>query len=233
VLTQVRATAPLSAEAIRMEITILFFAGEIERPLAILEAETPRLKSSLLNFGRVYFASFSRDPERADRALTAMPEAERIIPGYPESYSMLTAMALDMTGRKDEARSLFLKVRTQIDASENSYPGGWSTNVPYSPVVLPGFLGDLKGVRAGVKDFEANARADAFADLDTHLAFAEAFSRAGDPETAFDYIGRITRVAGPSVYLRIKIIPAFDNVREHPRYAVLRTDYEAWAAAQE
>ena len=35
---------------------------------------------------------------------------------------------------------------------------------------------------------------------------------------------------GAGEILRLSIDPAFDTVRDHPRYLALKADYEAWAA---
>ena len=37
-------------------------------------------------------------------------------------------------------------------------------------------------------------------------------------------------VRGPYIYLRLSIDPAFDKVRDHPRYLAPKAAYEAWAA---
>ena len=42
----------------------------------------------------------------------------------------------------------------------------------------------------------------------------------------------MVEVRGPYIYLRLSIDPAFDQVREHPRYLALKADYEAWAAGR-
>jgi len=121
-------------------------------------------------------------------------------------------------------------ITSRIDASDVPYPEGWRANASYYPVELPGYLGDLEGVREAIADAETDLRPDAWAEIDYLRDFARALARAGDPETALDYIDRMVEVRGPYVYLRSKIDPAFDTLREHPRYLALKTNYEAWAA---
>jgi hypothetical protein len=40
----------------------------------------------------------------------------------------------------------------------------------------------------------------------------------------------MVKLRGPYIYLRLSVDPAFDKVRDNPRYLALKADYEAWAA---
>jgi len=111
------------------------------------------------------------------------------------------------------------------------YPEGWRANALYFPVDLPGYAGDLNGVRAAIADLEMNQRPDAWAEIDYQTAIARAVNMAGDPEAALDYIDRMVEARGPFVYLAISIDPAFDTLRTHPRYLKLKSNFEVWAKA--
>ena len=133
-------------------------------------------------------------------------------------------------GENEAARALFEEIKARIDSSDDPYPAGWRPNALYFPVDLPGYVGDLDGVRSAITAFEESRRADAWAEVDYLNSYARALLWAGAPEEALDYVDRMVEVRGPYIYLRLSVDPAFDAMREHPRYLALKADYEAWAA---
>lgn len=176
------------------------------------------------------FAVMTRDPDKIRRVLEEWPVDLRS-PGHaPETYNLSRAKALLALGENDAARELLLDIRARLDASTNPYPEGWQANALYLPTELPGLLGDLEGVRAALADFEARHRPDAWAELRHLPMFARALIRAGDVEAGFDYVDQLVERRAPWVYLMFTIDPAFDTVRDHPRYRALKANYEAWAA---
>ncbi len=179
---------------------------------------------------RAYYAVLTRDPEKIRMSLDKWPEKYRSPGNAPELYNISRAEALLMLGETVAAQALFQEIRARIDASEIPYPDGWRANAMYFPIELPGYVGDLDGVREEITRFEAQRRPDAWAEIDYLTEYARALARAGDPEAALDYLDRIVRVRGPYIYESLSIDPAFDTLREHPRYLKLKANYEAWAA---
>jgi tetratricopeptide (TPR) repeat protein len=180
---------------------------------------------------RLDTALMTRDPERIRSALEEWPEDLRS-PGYaPEVYNISRAEVMLALGETEAARALFEEIKARIDSSDNPYPEGWQANAMYFPVELPGYVGDLDGVRSAIAEFEDTRRPDAWAEIDYLRAYAQALLRAGAPDEALDYVDRMVEIRGPYVYLQLSIDPAFDGVREHPRYLALKAAYEAWAAA--
>jgi hypothetical protein len=92
-------------------------------------------------------------------------------------------------------------------------------------------LGDLEGVRAAERDFLANAPRDEYDRVSIYPDFCRAFLRAGDRERAAHYLDEAVKASGPWLYLRVAVDPAFDALRDHPRYLALKASYETWAAA--
>jgi tetratricopeptide (TPR) repeat protein len=172
----------------------------------------------------------SRDPERMRNALDTWPEKYRS-PGHaPEVYNISRAEVMLALGETEAAQALFEEIKARIDSSDIPYPAGWRANAMYFPVELPGYVGDLDGVRNTIAAFEESRRPDAWAEVDLLHSYANALLWAGAPEEALDYVDRMVKVRGPYIYLRLSIDPAFDKVRDHPRYLALKADYEAWAA---
>ena len=164
-------------------------------------------------------------------ALFTWPEKYRS-PGHaPEVYNIARAEVMLALGETEAARALIVEIKARIDSSDDPYPTGWRANAMYLPVELPGYVGDLDGVRNAIAIFEESRRPDAWAEVDYLVAYASALLRAGAPDEAFDYVDRMVDVRGPYMYLRLSIEPAFDSVREHPRYLALKAEYEAWAAS--
>ena len=181
---------------------------------------------------RMDFALMSRDPEIIRDALETWPENLRS-PGHaPEAYNISRAEVMLLRGETAAARALFEEIKARVDSSDNPYPLGWRPNAMYFPVELPGYVGDLDGVRNAITESEDSRRPDAWAEVDYLHTYAKALLWAGAPEEALDYVERMVEVRGPYIYLRLSIDPAFDQVREHPRYLALKADYEAWAAGR-
>ncbi len=180
---------------------------------------------------RFSVALLTRRPENIERALAQWPDEKRRPKNYLELYEISRAQALLAAGRHDEARALLRDVKARLDAMADPYPAGWAANVYYYPVDLPGLMGDGKGVRAAAQDYEQHAPRDAWAQLDIYPRIAAAYARVGEPESALAYLERLADK--PWLYLSHSIEPAFDPLRDHPRYRAMKAAYEAWAAARE
>ena len=139
------------------------------------------------------------------------------------------ARALLAIGRDAEAQKLLVGIKARHDVATNPYPSDWAANALYFPVELPGLMGDLAGVRAAVLDFESRIAHDAWGEKEYFPAIARAFANAGDAASAFDYVEKMAKRNGPATYLQFTIMPAFDNLRDHPRYLTLKKNYEIWA----
>lgn len=203
--------------------------GNVER--AWQAVESPREDyAEIFYLSRVNYAVMSRDPERMRDALDTWPKRHRS-PGHaPEVYNISRAEVMLALGETEAAQALFEEIKARIDSSDVPYPEGWRANAMYYPVELPGYVGDLDGVRNTIATFEESRRPDAWAEVDYLHMYASALLYAGAPEEAFDYADRMVNDRGPYIYLRLSIDPAFDKVREHPRYLALKANYEAWAA---
>jgi len=232
IVDQVRARNPTSERVFTMDARVMLAAGEYESAWTLINETTYGSDWVSYNFFRLITAISMRDPEKIQFALEAFPEDKRVVPGNPETYNMMKAEALAAVGLDEQSRALLGEISNRINASDNAYPIGWSTNAAYFPVRLPGLMRDLAGVRAAVAEFEASPTTDVFGDIARHYSIAKAFERAGDTDAAFEYLDKVTRLVGPSQYLAIKVDPDFDGMRDDPRYLVMKSNYEAWAATQ-
>ncbi len=181
---------------------------------------------------RVDYAIETRNPKNMRAALDAWPEHMRRPGNAPEVYELARARVMLALGETDAARSLLMEIQARINSADVPYPEGWQANAQYYPVLLPGMLGDLAGVRDAIADLEANQRPDAWAQPDYFIEIARALIRSGEIDEALDYVDRIVEQFGPHVYFRLSIDPAFDDARNHPRYLELKALAEAWTSRQ-
>ena len=137
------------------------------------------------------------------------------------------SQTLDILGRNEELRRAGVVQR--LRASENPYPLGWSPRASYYPTEQFALLGDVEGVRAAIKDYEENTPPDAFDEAIMHYRFARLFAYLGDVDGSFEYLERIERAVGPARFPLVSLDPAFDSIRDDPRYGEMQTAYEAWA----
>lgn len=231
---RIRAIDGSLEQGVTAEAIIWMARGNPERACEVLDEVEPEPDWRQYHVARAECTAAlpdDRGRDLIDEALAAIPDEYFSYTGYPEVSEIIRAFALEAVGRKDESRALALEIAERIKSSNDPYPSGW-VQPPYLPIDLPGLMGDLDGVRAAAKDYEENAIPDVINDLQRHLSIAGAFARAGDPDTAFDYVDRVVKVAGPSRYLALTIDSAFDDWRDHPHYLALQADYEAWAAIQ-
>jgi hypothetical protein len=137
---------------------------------------------------------------------------------------------LRFLGKNDEAQLVLAEAKARIDARSNPYPHGWKANADYWPVELPGLFGDLAGVQAAVDECEANCAADAWARIIMLQRIAVAFADAGDPDTAFDYIGRLIDEYGASQFAELSTMVAFDGLHDDPHWLAYKAGYDDWVA---
>ena len=177
---------------------------------------------------RLEIAIATRDPANINFALEDWPVELRERNGFP-GYEVYRGRALLALGRQEEARKVLKAVKARLDASENPYPEGWASNAEVLPVEVPGLLGDLEGVRAAERDFLANAPRDEYGKVYIYPVICMAYLGAGDRERAAHYLDEAVKATGPWLYLKISGDPAFDALRDHPRYLALKASYETWA----
>ncbi len=180
-------------------------------------------------YNRARHATNTRNAARINEDLESWPKAYQQPESFPELFRLTKARALMVLGRDKEAQKLLGEIKARLDNMPVPYPSGWSANSLYFPVELPGLMSDLAGVRSAVLDFKASTAPDAWAESERFLAIARAFANARDAASALDYMEKLATRYGPSVYLEISILPAFDTLRDEPRYQALKTNYELWA----
>jgi TolB-like protein len=175
-------------------------------------------------------ALVSRNPKRIEASLSeaVWPTRLRDQPDYPQAWALAHAQGLLVMGRATEAQAALSDIAAKMSETPTPYADRWNHNSPYWPMLLPGMLGDLEGVRAAERDYETNAPKDLWAARDIWLDFAIAFARAGDLERAMDYLEKVTKAFGVANVARIQIEPGLDAVREQPRYKALQAQYQAW-----
>ena len=212
---------PDSLQGAAFEAAILQFQGDAIGAFNALEPT-----GTLVQQQKVNYAIATRNPEIILPALDAWPEDKRSSNTSPETYNLAKIKALIAMGKSADIELNALKARYE----NNQETADWSGATSYSPVVIPGLLGDLATVRALAKDYENNAPDDAMTALTQFGDLAEAFARCHQLEQAIDYLDIMRELMGPHIYLLIRMDPGMDNLREHPRYLAYKNEYDIWAA---
>ncbi len=225
------------AEAIRFgevidptqAVYIFLTMGDTDRAWDIIVNPATEL-SPYVYYIRFHVALATRDPEKIEYALESWPEEMRRPANSYGVYDLARARALRFLGKEGEAHQLLTALQARLNASENPYPQGWKANAIYWPIELPGLLGDLDGVRALIREQEAESSPDAWDRMDKLKSFAAALAAAGDPDAAFDYIGRLISEYGPSQFAVLSVTVTFDVLHDDSRWLAHKADYEVWAA---
>jgi TolB-like protein/cytochrome c-type biogenesis protein CcmH/NrfG len=227
-LEKMKAIAPTNPNTVIAESDLYFYTGDVERSAAALDLpiSDPGPWFYRLRLGA---AVYTRDEAVIEEALNDWPERFHSLRQFPELYNLGKAEALLALGRDEEGNRLLNQIKARDDSSENPYPHGWSANARYLPVDLPGLMGDLDAVNGVVAAYEADLPGDIYSRYDLHyFDIARAYALAGDEEAALDYLEKQLLGTGPAKFIGAVIDPAFDSLRDHPRYRAMQEDYESW-----
>jgi len=214
---------PDSLQGAAFEAAILQFQGDAIGAFNALEST-----GTILQEQKMSYAIATRNPLKIAATLESWPEDTRAPLQSPEAYNIARIKGLLATGQAVEEELSALKARiAKVPPSVD-----WSGASRYSPVIIPGLLGDLEMVNKLAADYELNAPDDSMTAL-THLGdLVEAYARAGDADKAMNYADKMRALTGPHIYLVLRIEPGLDNIRDHPRYQKYKADYETWAVKE-
>jgi TolB-like protein len=231
-LDQLKAMAPSSMNALTGEASFNFHISNptagwlaIDKPV-----DDPGWRYYQM---RLETAIRTRDEAHIVKATETWPQQYRSPERFPELYNLVKAESLLTLDRMDDADELLGEIKSRLDAQVTPYPSGWLANASYFPVDLPGLMRDLPAVREVVAEYEANLPVDIYARHEQHhWVIARAYARAGDAEAALDYLEKQVEALGPARFLPMRAEPAFDTLREHPRYLALKQGYEIWSQSR-
>ena len=214
---------PDSLQVAAFEAAILQFQGDAIGAYRALETTGTILQQAKMNY-----ALATRNPTLFNQVLEEWPESSRNPKGSPHAYRVNKIKAHRVAGADPalDIEALRLALESQPPSTD------WTQNGSYSPVVIPGLLGDKTRVIEMAESFEVSAPDDALAALTAMGEIAEAFARIGELDKAMDYAERMRDMTGPHMFLLHQMEPGFDNLRQHPRYLKMKTEYENWDARQ-
>lgn len=214
---------PNSLQVAAFGAAILQFQGD-----AIGAYRTLEPTGTIMQQAKMNYAVATRNPAIFNSVLENWPEDSRRPKGSPHAYRINKIRALIVEG-KDPAQEIDA-LRAAIVTDPPSID--WGLAGDYSPIVIPGLLGDKTRVIELAESYEVNAPDDALAALTALGEIAEAFARIGELDKAMDYAERMRDITGPHMFLLHQMEPGFDNIRNHPRYLKMKTEYESWNAKQ-
>jgi len=212
---------PDSLQVAAFEAAILQFQGDAIGAFRALEPTGTVLQQAKMNY-----ALATRNPALFNSVLEEWPEESRAPKGSPHAYSINKIRALRVEGKDDvsEIESLQSAIKREPLSTD------WTLIGSYSPIVIPGLLGDTDRVIKLAESYETQAPDDAMAALTALGEIAEALARVGELDKAMDYAERMRDMTGPHMFLLHQMESGFDNVRAHPRYKKMQAEYESWNA---
>ncbi|WP_026942820.1 hypothetical protein [Hellea balneolensis] len=215
-----KAQQPDSLQGAAFEAAILQFQGDAIGAYRALGSTGTILQEQKMNY-----AVATRNPVHINETLEAWPENRRSPQGSPHLYRLAKIRALLAMGQDATSEIQALREAAVIKPPSQS----WMQTASYSPVIIPGFLGDKATVEKLAVTYEQEAPDDALAALTQLGELAESFARLGEADRAMDYAERMRDMTGPHMFLLHRMEPGLDNVRDHPRYLKMEEEYEAWA----
>lgn len=222
-IAKAKVLQPDSLQGAAFEAAILQFQGDTIGAYKALESTGTILQQQKINY-----AIATRNPELINSTLQDWPEDSRNPPGSPHLYNIVKAKAV-MAMKKDNTETISA-LRDAVAA--NPYDTDWSGGSAYSPIIIPGLLGDKAAVLALAEDYDTQAPDDALTALTQLSEVAESLARVGELDKAMDYAEKMRDMMGPHVFLLHRMEPGFDALREHPRYLKMQAEYDAWNAKQ-
>ncbi len=219
--TLAKAMQPGSVQVAAFEAAILQFQGDAIGAYRALEPTGTLLQQAKMNY-----ALATRNPALFNKVLEEWPEESRAPGGSPHAYRVNTIRALRVEGKNSTEETDALRNAVKLEPPSSD----WSHVGSYSPIVIPGLLGDTASVKALAESYENNAPDDALAALTALGEIAEALARVGEVDLAMDYAERMRDMTGPHMFLLHQMEPGFDNLRDHPRYNKMKAEYESWNA---
>jgi len=212
---------PNSLQVAAFDAAILQFQGDA---IGAYKALAPT--GTVMQQAKMNYAIATRNPSIFNAALKEWPEESRAPKGSPHAYHLNKIRALRVEG--GNAAKEIDELRAAIDIDPPSTD--WAKAGEYSPIVIPGLLGDKTRVIELAESYDANAPDDALAALTALGEIAEALARVGELDKAMDYAERMRDMTGPHMFLLHEMEPGFDNVKSHPRYLKMKAEYESWNA---
>jgi len=213
---------PESIRGAAFEASVLQFQGDEQGAYdAILRTENYLPKQ------KVDYAIATRDPQKIISALESWPLHMRSTDRNPATFAITKIRGLLAMG-DDQAAAKEVEALREIAAELPAVE--WRSGSEYSPVTVPGLLGDLPVVEKLATQYENLPVDDYMSALTDYAEIADAFARAGSPERALDYLEKMRDITGPFMVLVMQDSEWTRKLENHPRFKKMVADYELWAA---
>ena len=229
-IDRARAINPLSTDLLTNAAAVWRLRGEPQK--AFEEITKQVVGANARYYRRIFeYALLTREPANIQWALDQWPEAHRSNKNDIDLYRLSQAEALLASGRRLEGEAIIAEIYAKALAGEGGLRIGWKPNGAITPVYLPSLLGDSEAVHAVAEAYLAAPPNDAWAQVAHIAAIARAFARVGDAAATFECLAEIADRFGPQIFLAASVEPAFDHLRDDPRYQSMEQDYRQWVDA--
>jgi TolB-like protein/Tfp pilus assembly protein PilF len=223
VAAHARAQAPRSPYVLGNAINLAILSGD-DADAWRLARGFPTIDAGTYDHARTGLALYRGEPA-ALRALLATWPAPRTTPPYFHQFDLVRVFALRQLGERAAADALLAKVRAHIDAALADDANDTGNRIV--SVAAYGLADDRERLRAGVADLLADPPKDKLWAAEEGFVVVLGAAIAGEDAAAFDLLGQVMDRAGPAQFARAAASPAFDALRDHPRYLALQARFEA------
>lgn len=224
-LAKSRLEDPESIAGAIFEAAVMQFQGKRQEAYDAMARTGNILPKDVANY-----AISTKNRETIENALTNWPMSARWPEDSPELYNLAQLKAMEALGDTEEYNQAIEELRVRV-SKQTTLPK-WGGPSKYSPVVIPGFLGDLDRVEALAQSYENSFSKDAMSAISAYSDMAEAFARAGAPDRAMDHLDIVRANTGPYIYAVYSGQQSLESLRDFPRFIEFKAEYEAWFAAQ-
>lgn len=207
------------------EAAVKQFQGEADEAYAAIARTGNILPKDLTNY-----AISTGKRENIEKALEEWPMPSRWPENSPELYNIALIKAYERMGDMEKYATELAALRARV--LENPSGARWGGNPEYSPVVIPGLLGDSDRVEALAQAYDNRFSIDAMAAISDYSDIAEAFARSGKLDRAMDHLDIIRKNTGPYIFAVYSNHAGMNSLQDHPRFIQFREAYEVWKVTQ-
>jgi hypothetical protein len=204
-----------------VEATLLVTEGRLDEASAVLGSATEN-STTIADHLRAWIARWSRNAELLEQAVDSFGHNPDDVFGS----GIWRARVLWSDGRKAELSSLLDEMGPQLRKQLETSP---DQALPLSILMeLYAMHGDRSGFDDMLYRYDHNLKPDALRLSEQAWVIPIAFAILGDAEAAMDRIEPVIEQFGVWDFYRFSMDPAFDSMRDNPRYKVLDRRYQQW-----
>ena len=211
------ASEPMELDAYRVKaMSLILLRGDTKGAQVVLAGAPFEDEEAMLL--RALVAYMGRDCERALEAMSAYPQTLFVSQAGPMPLALVTGWLQDACGRRQDAQASYRVARVQLEAQRVARPQDFTVLVSLSHTLAG--LGSRAAALEHITDAAERCPVEKdFLACTTIVAEqAAVLARVGASERSLDLLEWLLDVPSGISIVWIAAHPAFDSLRDHPRY---------------